>query len=69
MFQKEFPDLTSLQRLFRENGELTNEPIEFNMYLVGDHGSYWFRVILRLGDYDIYLHVFSKNKCTRYSVE
>lgn len=68
-FRRGFPDLAALRRFFRENGEPTSDPTEFNMYLEGEHGNYWFRVILRQGDYNLYLHAFSRNNCTGDSAQ
>ena len=34
---------------------------EFSAYYDGVHGFYWFRMITRRGDYNLYLHCYSKN--------
>lgn len=33
---------------------------EFSAYYVGEYGFYWFRMISRRGDYNLYLHCYSK---------
>lgn len=60
-FIEEFPDLKTLRAYCFDNAQfLSQDNTECNLYLEGEHGLYWFRIILRKGDYNLYLHCFSK---------
>jgi len=39
-----------------------NDDNEYNAFLELEHGYYWFRMIDRKGDYNLYLHVIGRDK-------
>lgn len=60
-FRKAFPDLKAVRDYVEHDAEkLDGDPTEGNAYLELEHGRYWFRMITRKGDYNLYLHVLSK---------
>lgn len=58
-FIKHFSTLKYVCEFCRENAAKVGND-EYNMFLVGEHGKYWFRFILRQGDYNLYLHAYQK---------
>ena len=59
-FIEAFPNLAALQRFCGDKAEATADSTEFNVYLEEPLGFYWFRLITRKGDYNLYLHCISK---------
>lgn len=65
MFFDEFPDLRSVRKFcYDGNAEFISDD-EYNVYLEMEHGLYWFRFILRIGDYNLYLHCYSKEAAAK----
>ena len=57
-FRDAFPTLSAMTSwCLKERGVYDDE---FNAYYVGNHGCYWLRMITRRGDYNLYLHIYSK---------
>ena len=59
-FQKAFPTVSAIQSYIDHHAEKSSDSTEGNAYLEREHGLYWFRMIARKGDYNLYLHVLSK---------
>ncbi|MBR3741095.1 MAG: hypothetical protein IKN04_11690 [Clostridia bacterium] len=59
-FRRAFKDIPAMRKWCSANAEKTDDPTEYNAYFIGDKGFYWFRMITRRGDYNLYLHCFSK---------
>lgn len=59
-FTAEFPTMDELADFCLEKAEPTSDPDEFNAYLELEYGFYWFRMITRTHDYNLYLHCISK---------
>lgn len=59
-FIAEFPTMDELADFCLEKAGPTSDPDEFNAYLELEHGFYWFRMIIRTRDYNLYLHCISK---------
>ena len=61
-FKKAFPSLKAVRDYVEHDVEpLDGDPTEGNAYLELEYGRYWFRMITRKGDYNLYLHVLSKS--------
>lgn len=60
-FRRSFKDLAAMRKWCYANaGRCGGCDDEFNAYYEGTHGFYWFRMITRRGDYNLYLHCYSK---------
>lgn len=59
-FRRSFKDLAAMRQWCYANAGRCGCSDEFNAYYEGDHGFYWFRMITRRGDYNLYLHCYSK---------
>jgi len=59
-FCRSFKDRQAMSKWCSANAGKTGAYDEYNAYYEGDHGFYWFRMITRRGDYNLYLHCFSK---------
>ena len=59
-FCREFPDFHAVCDFCRTSAEPTSSDTEYNAYLEGEHGVYWFRFITRYRDYNLYLHCLSR---------
>ena len=59
-FRRSFKDLSAMRKWCYASAARTGDYDEFNAYYEGEHGFYWFRMITRRGDYNLYLHCFSK---------
>ena len=57
-FKRSFKDRETMATWCRRNLNWLGDD-EFNAYYTGDHGFYWFRMIGRRGDYNLYLHCYS----------
>ena len=61
LFRKAFPDLAEVRDYVAHDAEqVDGDPTEGNAYLELEYGRYWFWMITRKGDYNLYLHVLSK---------
>lgn len=59
-FKRSFKDRPAMGKWCRENLTLLSGGDEFNAYYEGKYGFYWFRMIDRRGDYNLYLHCYAK---------
>ena len=59
-FRQVFPSREAMTIYCRSHAEPTSDSTEYNAYLELEHGFYWFRMITRKGDYNLYLHCISK---------
>ena len=59
-FRRSFRDLGAMRQWCHANGGRTDDRDEYNAYYDGRYGYFWFRMITRRGDYNLYLHCFSK---------
>lgn len=59
-FCRSFKTLTAMSKWCHLFGGKTGAYDEFNAYYEGELGFYWFRMITRRGDYNLYLHCYSK---------
>lgn len=59
VFIDEFPNLYTLSEFCFDHAQSIGEE-EYNMFLNGINGNFWFRFILRRGDYNLYLHTYRK---------
>ena len=59
-FVQAFPNREAMRKFCVERAERTEDETEFNAYMVLEHGFYWFRMITRKGDYNLYLHCLSR---------
>ena len=59
-FRRAFKDRHAMSRWCSTHAGKTGDDSEYNAYYIGDNGFYWFRMITRRGDYNLYLHCFSK---------
>ena len=59
-FRQMFPSREAMAIYCRSHAEPTSDSTEYNAYLELEHGFYWFRMITRKGDYNLYLHCISK---------
>jgi len=59
-FRRTFKDLSAMRSWCGKYAGRTGSYDEYNAYYEGDHGFYWFRMITRRGDYNLYLHCYSK---------
>ena len=60
-FFEAFPTLNSMAAFCQREFDPMSDPTEFNAYLELDHGCYWFRMITRPRDYNLYLYCYSKD--------
>ena len=60
-FKKTFGNLQDMSYWCEENAGRTSDNTEYNAFLDMLHGYYWLRIITRPGDYNLYLHCYSKN--------
>lgn len=68
-FEKEFPTLDSV-RIFCKNGFAEQKSNDtYDAFMVGEHCCFWFRFILRRGDYNLYLHTYSKEELRKEGIE
>lgn len=70
-FTEAFPSRTAMERYcMRELEPASTEGTEYNAYLDLDGpGFYWLRMITRKGDYNLYLHCYSKKAIQEESNE
>lgn len=61
-FTEAFPTLQDLTRYCMKELSPTSDPTEYNGFLDLEFGRYWLRMITRKGDYNLYLHCYSKAK-------
>ena len=59
-FRQVFPSREAMAIYCRAQAEPTSDSSEYNAYLELEYGFYWFRMITRKGDYNLYLHCISK---------
>ena len=59
-FRRSFKDIRTMSAWCGRNAGRTGSYDEYNAYYEGDFGFYWFRMITRRGDYNLYLHCYSK---------
>lgn len=61
-------DLPTLKRFCRSFPEaaVNGTEDEFNFYLTGDICHYWLRLITRKGDYNLYLHFYTRDPMEKY---
>ena len=59
-FYRSFKDIPAMRKWCVSHAGKTGDFTEYNAYYEGDHGFYWFRMITRRGDYNLYLHCYSK---------
>ena len=59
-----FRDLAAMTAFCRKHPEAAvgGSKDEYNFYYEGKHCIYWLRCITRRGDYNLYLHAFTKRK-------
>ena len=55
-----FPTLSDLSRFCMTSLSPTGDPTEYDAFLEMEHGYYWLLMITRKGDYNLYLHCYSK---------
>lgn len=70
-FVKEFPTLPKLKAWCKRHEGKRAEQIgdrEYNTYYISRYGAYWFRIILRSGDYNLYLHCYNRQELKREGV-
>lgn len=58
LFRRQVKSLQALGAFCRRYAGPDDDPDEFNGYVRTEHGVYWFRFILRKGDYNLYLKAF-----------
>ena len=58
-FRRAFKDLRTMSKWCSANAGKTGSYDEYNAYYEGEHGFYWFRMITRRGDYNLYLYCYS----------
>ena len=61
-FTKSFKDRHAMAKWCNICAEPTADDTEFNAYLELNHGYYWFRMITRRGDYNLYLHCYDRRE-------
>ena len=67
-FYEAFPSREAMERFCMQNLEPVSNPTEYNAYLdLGGPGYYWLRMITRKGDYNLYLHCYSKKAAALYA--
>ena len=59
-FRKAFKDREDMAAWCHKSAAPTADDTEFNAFLELEHGYYWFRLITRRGDYNLYLHCYSR---------
>lgn len=61
-------DLETVKRFCRSfpNASVNGADDEFNFYLTGDVCHYWLRLITRKGDYNMYLHFYTRDSMGKY---
>lgn len=59
-FMRTFKDLHSMSKWCSANAGRTGSYDEYNAYYEGEFGFYWFRMITRRKDYNLYLHCYSR---------
>ncbi len=57
-FIRQIKGLTALAAFCKKYAEPTTDPTEYNAYCITQNGVYWFRFILRRGDYNVYLKAY-----------
>ncbi len=68
-FCTDFLSLEAVKALCSDFAQPTSDPTEFNVYLVGKYGYYWMRLITRKGDYNLYLHCYSRAVIAEFEKE
>lgn len=59
-FRRSFKDYDAMRKYCHAKAGRTGSYDEFNAYYEGATGYYWLRMITRRGDYNLYLHCYSK---------
>ena len=59
-FLETFPTRDAMSAYCKTHAKPTSDATEFNAYVELEYGFYWLRMITRKGDYNLYLHGFSK---------
>lgn len=61
-FVRAFPKLITVNRYCCQNLEPAECSTDvYYMFLSGEHANFWFRIITRRGDYNLYLYAFAKD--------
>ena len=60
-FRRTFKDRAAMASWCGCHAGRTGDSTEYNAYYEGNKGFYWLRMITRRGDYNLYLHCFSKD--------
>ena len=60
-FRRAFKDRQEMSKWCRAYAGKTGSDDEYSAYYEGSLGFYWFRMITRRGDYNLYLHCLSKS--------
>lgn len=58
-FHESFPTFEEFRDYCWSHAEPTASTFEYNLYLVGEFGSYWLRCIMLKGEYNLYIHCYS----------
>lgn len=59
-FRRAFKDIRTMRKWCVENAQQAEDYDTFYAYYEGKLGTYWFRMITRRGDYNLYLHCYNK---------
>ena len=59
-FKEAFKSRAEMAGWCRDHAKRTADDTEFDAFLELEHGYYWFHMITRPGDYNLYLYTFSR---------